>query len=118
MHKMALYQRLGVSIAAVIDDFVGNVARDKRINTFVAKTAIPRLKRRLIARICQGSGVRCVYRGGRMKAVHKGLGIRNRDFDALVQDLGRNLNKFKVPTREQKELVALHTQMRKDIVDR
>lgn len=79
------------------------------INTFVAKTDIPRLKRRLVEQICQGPGVPCVYRGGRMKAVHRGLGIRNRDFDALVQDCGRNLNKFKVPTREQIEFVMLLT---------
>jgi hemoglobin len=38
--------------------------------------------------------------------VHKGLYVPNRDFDALVQNLGKILSKFKVPAREQKELVA------------
>ena len=120
MNKKSLYQRLGgqKAIAAVVDDFVGNVAKDKRINKFFTKTDIPRLKLRLVEQICQGSGGPCVYRGGGMKAVHKGLGIRNRDFDALVQDLGKSLNKFKVPAREQKELVALLAPMRKDIVER
>ena len=53
-----------------------------------------------------------------MRAVHKGLSISNRYFDALVQDLGKSLNKFKVPAREQKELVVLLAPMRKDIIER
>ena len=120
MQERSLYQRLGgkKAIAAVVDDFVGNVARDKRINRFFAKTDIPRLKRRLVEQICMGSGGPCTYRGGSMKAVHKGLRIRNRDFNALVQDLGKSLKKFKVPAREQKELVALLAPMRRDIVER
>ena len=46
------------------------------------------------------------------------MGIRNKDFNALVQDLGKSLKKFKVPAKEQKELVALLAPMRKDIVTR
>ena len=53
-----------------------------------------------------------------MKAAHAGMGIRNRDFNALVQDLGMSLNKFKVPAREQHELVAILGPMRRDIVTR
>ena len=45
--QKTLYQRLGgrAAITAVVDDFVGNVARDKRINGFFANTDIRRLKR-------------------------------------------------------------------------
>jgi hemoglobin len=118
--EKSLYQRLGgkKAITAVVDDFVGNVARDKRINKFFANTDIPRLKRRLVEQICMGAGGPCTYRGGSMKAVHKGLGIRNSHFNGLVQDLGKSLKKFKVPAREQQELVALLAPMRPDIVER
>ena len=116
----SLYQRLGgqKAIVAVVDDFVGNVAADKRINGFFANADIPRLKLRLVEQICAGTGGPCTYRGGSMKAVHKGLGIEDGDFDALVQDLVKTLKKFKVPTREQKELLAILGPMRKDIVER
>jgi hemoglobin len=53
-----------------------------------------------------------------MKTVHAGMGVRSRDFNALVQDLGKSLRKFKVPPREQKELVGLLGPMKKDIVTR
>lgn len=120
MQKRSLYERLGGkrAIVAVVDDFVGNVAADKRINRFFANTDIPRLKRRLVEQICAGTGGPCAYRGRSMKAAHRGLGIQNRHFNALVEDLGKTLNKFNVPEREQKELVAILAPMRKDIVER
>jgi hemoglobin len=119
MHK-SLYERLGGidAIKAVVDDFVGNVAADKRINKFFANTDIYRLKRNLVAQICQGTGGPCTYTGRSMKDAHAGMGVRSRDFDALVGDLGKTLKKFKVPTREQHELVAILAPMKKDIVTR
>ena len=116
----SLYDRLGgeTAIAAVVDDFVKNVAADKRINGFFAKANIDLLKVRLTKQICQASGGPCVYTGRDMRSAHAGMGIRNKDFNALVQDLGKSLKKFKVPAKEQKELVALLAPMRKDIVTR
>ena len=116
----SLYSRLGgkPAIRAVVEDFVGNVAADSRINGFFAKTNIPRLKRLLVEQICQGSGGPCRYSGRSMKASHRGLGIGGADFGALVEDLVKTLNKFGVPEREQKELLAILGPMKRDIVTR
>jgi hemoglobin len=116
--QKSLYQRLGgkPAISAVVNDFVGNVARDNRINRFFANTDINRLKRLLVQQICAGSGGPCQYEGRSMREAHRGLGVRNRDFDALVEDLVRSLNKFNVPPREQQELLGLLGPMRKDVV--
>jgi hemoglobin len=113
-----LYQRLGgrMAINAVVNDFVGNIARDKCINGFFANTDIPRLKRLLVQQICAGSGGPCAYEGRSMKEAHRGLGVRNQDFDALVEDLVKTLNKFNVGPREQRELLALLGPMRRDVV--
>src|SRR5262249_7334787 len=83
-----LYDRLGgyPAISAVVDDFVKNVAADKRINRFFANANIDRLKARLVEQICQGTGGPCVYTGRDMRSVHAGMSIRGKDFDALVQD--------------------------------
>jgi hemoglobin len=117
-YQRTLYDRLGgrPAITAVVNDFVGNVARDKRINGFFAKTDIPRLKRLLVQQICAGSGGPCQYEGRSMREAHRRLNIRNQDFDALVQDLVMSLNKFGVKQREQRELLALLGPMRKDVV--
>ena len=68
MHK-SLYERLGGidAIRAVVDDFVGNVAADRRINKFFANTDIPRLKRNLVDQICQSTGGPCTYGGRGMR---------------------------------------------------
>lgn len=117
--QSSLYKRLGgkPAITAVVHDFVGNVAADKRINGFFAKANIPRLKRQLVDQICAGTGGPCTYRGRSMKDAHRGMGVQNRDFNALVEDLQKSLDKFKVPAREQKELIAILAPMRKDIVE-
>jgi hemoglobin len=120
MGKPSLYDRLGGynAISAVVDDFIGNVAADKRINKFFAKANVPRLKARLVEQLCQASGGPCYYTGGDMKSVHAGMGVCNKDFDALVGDLVKSLNKFKVPKAEQKEIASVLLPMRKDIVTR
>jgi hemoglobin len=53
-----------------------------------------------------------------MKTVHRGMGVTNAHFDALVGDLVATLNKFKVPEQEKNELLAVLGPMRKDIVER
>ena len=114
----SLYQRLGGkdAIVAVVDDFVGNVAADKRINGYFAKTNIPRLKQMLVDQICAGTGGPCTYTGRSMKATHTGMGVNDAAFNALVEDLVKTLDKFKVPAKEKNELLGILGPMKSDIV--
>ena len=116
--QKSLYDRLGGkdAIVAVVDDFVGNVAADNRINHFFGKTDIPRLKKNLVDQICQATGGPCVYTGRDMVTAHSGMGVSNADFDALVGDLVKTLDKFKVPEKEKGELLAILGPMRPQIV--
>jgi hemoglobin len=116
----SLYDRLGgkPAITAVVDDFVGNVAADNRINGFFAKTDIPRLKQLLVEQICAGAGGPCTYTGRDMKTTHMGMGVADQHFAALVEDLVKSLDKFKVPAREKNELLGVLGPMKTDIVMR
>jgi len=116
----SLYERLGGydSILAVVDQTIKNIGADRRINRFFTGANIPRLRRMLADQICVASGGPCVYAGRDMKSAHAGMGIRSSHFNALVDDLGRALKTFKVPRREQRELVALLAPTKKDIVER
>ena len=115
-----LYDRLGgqPAITAVVDDFVGRVANDSRINSRFANADIPRLKMKLVEQICQASGGPCTYTGRDMKTAHAGMGITNADFGALVEDLVATLKTFNVGDREQKELLGALGPMQGDIVER
>ncbi len=99
----SLFDRLGGqdAINAVVEDFVGNVAADARINAFFANADIPHLKQELKDMICSASGGPCKYTGKDMKTAHAGMGIKSTDFDALVDDLKKSLDKFKVGAKDQ-----------------
>jgi hemoglobin len=118
MQQKSLYDRLGGqgAIVAVVDDFVGNVAADNRINKFFARTDIPRLKRLLVEQICAGTGGPCTYTGRDMKSAHAGMGITDAQFNALVEDLVKSLDKFKVPEKEKGELLGILGPMKPSIV--
>ncbi|CAE6756763.1 MAG: group 1 truncated hemoglobin [Nitrospira sp.] len=118
--EKSLYDRLGgkTAITAVVDDFVGRVAADNRINGKFANANIPRLKSMLVDQICQASGGPCTYTGRDMKSTHAGMGVSSSDFDALVGDLVATLNKFKVPEREKNELLGALGPMKGDIVEK
>ena len=119
-HSRTLYQRLGGynAIVAVVDDFVGNVAADKRINRFFARANIGRLKARLVEQICQGTGGPCVYTGRTMKRAHEGQNIDRAAFNALVEDLQTAMDRNGVPFRAQNKLLAKLAPMYRDIQDR
>lgn len=117
--KKSLFERLGgkPAVEAVVDDFLGRVAKDERINARFAVGHVPRLRQRLVELVCAGTGGPCVYSGRDMKSSHAGMGITNAQFDALVGHLVATLDKFKVPAQEKGELLAILGPMRGVIVE-
>jgi len=125
MKQKSLYDRLGgkTAISAVVDEFVGHVAADTRINGFFAKTAadpdrLKTFKMNLVNQICEASGGPCKYTGKDMKTAHQGMGVAGGDFDALVEDLVWALDKLKVGKTEKTELLGALGPMKADIVEK
>jgi hemoglobin len=121
--EKSLYERLGgePAITAVVADFVGRAAADPKVNFFrdgkYKGIDVPRLNRLLVEFIGQATGGPQKYTGRDMKQVHKGMKITDAEFDALAADLAASLDKFKVPAKEKKELLAIVGTTRKDIVE-
>jgi len=103
-----LYDRLGGkdAITAVVDDFVGNVAADDRIKARFEHADVKNLKKQLVDQICSVTGGPCQYTGKDMKVAHTGMQIKDEEFTALVDDLKKSLDKFKVGQKEQDELLG------------
>jgi hemoglobin len=114
----SLYDRLGGkdAITAVVDEFVANVAADTRINAMFANADITNLKTKLVDQICEATGGPCKYTGKNMKDAHTGMNIKDADFNALVEDLVKALDKFNVPEKEKNELLGALGKMKDDIV--
>ena len=112
-----LYERLGgrAAIAAVVDDSIANVTADPRINQRFANAG-PGLSKNLVDLVCLRTGGPCKYTGADMATAHEGMFIRDDEFDALVEDMARSLDKFKVPAREKGELLGVLGPMKGAIV--
>jgi hemoglobin len=116
----SLYERLGSlpAIEAVVEDFVANVDSDPRINAFFAQSHKPKMKRWLAEFFCVSTGGPCTYSGRPMKSGHRDMAINEAHFNALVEDLVKSLDKFRVPVREKQELLTLLVGLKSDIVTR
>ena len=117
--QKSLYERLGGkdAISAVVDDFAGNVLADTRINKKFAKSDPARLLANLKDFVCFATNGPCRYTGLDMKTSHKNMGTTAGEFTALVEDLIKTLDKFKVPEKEKNELLSALAGLRGDIVE-
>lgn len=117
----SLYDQLGglAGISAVMNDFVGNLAGDDRINEFFVNLPplrLARLKELLIQQVANASGGPVEYTGGDMASVHAGKGITMDDFNALVEDLVAALDNNGVSARAKQALLGALAPMAADIV--
>ena len=78
---------------------------------------LKRTRQLVVDQLCMATGGPCQYIGRDMKTVHAGMGITEANWDAAVQHLVATLAKFKVPDREQKELLAIASSLKNDVVD-
>ncbi len=115
----SLYTRLGgnAAITAVVAEFLKNVGADTRINKLFANTDLARLQTLLIEQIGAATGGPEKYTGRDMRTTHAGLGITEADFTALVEDLVKALDTFKVPEKEKTELLTALAALQPDIVN-
>ncbi|MGH9805232.1 MAG: group I truncated hemoglobin [Candidatus Acidiferrales bacterium] len=118
-----LYERLGGYdvISNIVDDFLEQLRHDEAFNRFGggrSKGSLERTKQLLKDQLCAYTKGPCVYIGRDMKASHEGLGITDAEWEASVLKLKASLDKFKIGEAEQKELLALVEETRKDIVEK
>jgi hemoglobin len=120
----SLYERLGgaYSIATVVDDFIERLLVNATLNANPAireaRARVPKagLKFHVTTLVCEVSGGPCKYTGRTMKESHDKLNIGQREWDAMVADFKATLDKFKVPQREQQELITIVESTKNDIV--
>ena len=118
-----LYKRLGGydALAAVTDDFLGRLATDPKEGRFfvgLSTDSKTRVRQHVVDFLCVATGGPCKYTGRDMETAHTGLNITEDDWTIAVKALGDTLNKFKVPAREQGEVVGAIAPLKSKIVGR
>ncbi|HZY03256.1 MAG TPA: group 1 truncated hemoglobin [Anaeromyxobacteraceae bacterium] len=120
----SLYARLGgvYPISVVVDDFIERLFVNDTLNANPAieeaRRRVPKqgLKFHVTALVCQVTGGPCGYVGRDMKSAHAHLHITAKEWDAMLADFRKTLDKFAVPAAEQGELVAIVNGTKADIV--
>lgn len=117
--EKSLYERLGGkdAISAVVDEFAKNVLGDARINKKFAKSDPQRLVTNLKDFVCSATGGPCQYNGLSMKESHHRMGVTEGEFNALVEDLVKALDKFNVPAKEKSDLLGALGPLKPQIVE-
>ena len=113
----SVYQTFGATpgLTKIVDDFVATVLADPRIKDFFAQANIPHLKMRLVEQFCQLTGGPCAYGGLDMESAHKGMGVKDANFNALAEDLQFAMDRAGIPFRSQNYLVSQLASMEKQI---
>lgn len=118
--KKSLYDRLGgkSAIEAMVDDLMVNVAADARIQQRFAGANLRGLKQNLVEQICEVTGGPCIYTGRNMRTAHTGMAVTETEFDAVIEDMSKTLDKFQVAADNKAELIGALAKMKGDIVGR
>jgi hemoglobin len=122
--ETSLYERLGgvYAIASVVDAFIEKLLVNDVLNANPAikeaRDRVPKagLKHRVTELVCQVTGGPEKYHGRSMKDAHAHLNITEKQWQAMVADFKIILNQFKVPEKEQKELLDIVESTKGDIV--
>jgi hemoglobin len=115
-----LYDRLGgkEGVDAIVDSFTKNLLADPRVNKVFKKSkdGLAQFKQHLAEQVCQLGGGPCQYSGKTMADAHKGMGITDAQFDAVVEDLKLALDEKGASEQDKSELFAALAPMKGDIV--
>lgn len=122
--ERSLYDRLGgvKPIALVVDDFINRLVANDTLNANPkikegrTHSPDPYLKFHVTNMVCQATGGPCKYTGLSMKDSHHHLHITEAEWQVMLTELKKSLEKFQVPAREQQELIAIVESTKKDIV--
>lgn len=104
-------------ISAFTTLLVGHLKSDERISHFFAESDVDRLHDRLTDYFCHISGEKRRYRGANLYYAHKGLGIHEKDFDALAEDLEDSMDEAGVPYSVQAKLLAKLAPLERIVVE-
>lgn len=104
------------AIHKIASDTADNFLADPRIKATFDNTNMDRFRILLGDQFCVVAGGPCTYSGRNMKDTHKGLHLGNGDFNAVVEDLQKAMDKNGVPFATQNRFLARLAPMQHDIV--
>ena len=116
--KDDLFQQLGglPGIERFVGIFINEIGESKEIRPYFEDTNLDRFREKQIEHICLLSGGPCTYTGDSMVESHRGMGINEADFNALVDTAIRAMNKTGYSVATRNRLLARLTPLRGEVM--
>ena len=113
-----LYERLGGAgvVEVIARDLVDSASTDPQTRRAFEGVTLSRTRTHIAVMLCQITDGGCVREGDTMREIHAGLGISQREFYSLVEQLREILQRHSIGLRERNELLALLAPMKRDVV--
>ena len=102
-------------LVSLVNDFMDNLMADPVTRPFFANANRDHIKKELVDQFCVILDGPCTYTGLNMQQAHQGLGITEADFNALVADLQKAMDKHGIPFTAQNQLLAKLAPMHRDV---
>lgn len=106
------------AIKKLASDTLDTFLSDDRIKHTFDDSNIERIRVKLGEQFCVLAGGPCTYTGHTMQATHKGLHLRNADFNAVVEDLQKAMDKDGIPFATQNRFLARLAPLQHQVVTR
>ncbi len=116
--RAELYDELGggSGVKQIVGHAVTHFMADPLVGPTFADTNMTRFAHLLEEQLCQLSGGPCHYTGRDMAAAHRGLGLTQAQFNALVEDLQDALDESGVAFSVQNRLLAVLAPSQRTVV--
>lgn len=113
-----LYHELGESVGIdnIVRELIFLIAADERVKPRYKGVNMQRFQRGLSDYICSISGGPCQYNGDSMQVVHAGHNYTNTEFNAIVDNLIRAMEKQHITVTTQNKLLKRLAPSYNDIV--
>ena len=102
-------------LVSLVNDFMNNLMADPVTRPFFANANRDHIKKELVDQFCVILDGPCTYTGLNMQQAHQGLNITEADFNALVADLQKAMDKHGIPFTAQNQLLAKLAPMHRDV---
>jgi hemoglobin len=114
----SLYTELGgkEGIEKIVDNFIDEFSYNRDVIKHFEKTDFDRFRAKLVEQICNISGGPCQYTGQSMLEVHQKMNVSEAEFNSMVDDLYKAMQRANVSVSAQNRLIALLAPMRSDII--
>lgn len=116
--QASLYERLGgeVGVRKIVNDVLDKNLNNPKIGHHFQKVDMDQLKQLVLEFFSMGTGGPHQYTGRDMVTAHKGLNIRENDFEIANIDTIEALEANGVNSREIDEVIDILNSMKRDVV--